>query len=55
MNTADQNRDKDGQPALRVLLVEDDPMVLEIHDTLVSSVPGFEVVGHAATGGRLWT
>ena len=50
MNTADRNCDKDGQPALRVLLVEDDPMVLEIHDTLVSSVPGFEVVGHARDG-----
>lgn len=50
MNTADQNRDKGGQPALKVLLVEDDPMVLEIHDTIVSSVPGFEVVGHARDG-----
>ncbi|MDD2202231.1 MAG: response regulator [Firmicutes bacterium] len=50
MNTADQNHDKDGQRTLKVLLVEDDPMVLEIHDTVVSSVPGFTVVGHARDG-----
>lgn len=50
MNTADQNHNKDEQPTLKVLLVEDDPMVLEIHDTIVSSVPGFAVVGHARDG-----
>ncbi|HAI85791.1 MAG TPA: two-component system response regulator [Firmicutes bacterium] len=40
----------DAQLALKVLLVEDDPMVLEIHDTIVSGVPGFTVVGHARDG-----
>jgi two-component system response regulator DctR len=50
MNTADQSQDKDTQPALRVLLVEDDPMVLDIHDTIVSRVSGFTVVGHARDG-----
>ncbi len=50
MSRADQSYNRDGQPMLKVLLVEDDPMVLEIHDTIVSTVPGFTVVGHARDG-----
>ncbi|MEA4884003.1 MAG: response regulator [Clostridia bacterium] len=50
MNADDRNQGEAERPTLRALLVEDDPMVLEIHESIVSSVPGFTVVGHARDG-----
>lgn len=50
MDVVDRSQGKGAQPMLRVLLVEDDPMVLEIHDTIVSGVSGFTVVGCARDG-----
>lgn len=35
---------------IRVVLVEDDPMVLEVNGGFVAAVPGFTVVGTARTG-----
>ncbi|GEA15345.1 MAG: two-component system, CitB family, response regulator DctR [Moorella sp. (in: firmicutes)] len=36
--------------AVGVFIVEDDPMVLEIHRRFIESVPGFQVVGAAQDG-----
>ncbi len=36
--------------AIRVVIVEDDPMVIEINRSFVQEVPGFEIVGEAKTG-----
>ncbi|GIP39302.1 putative C4-dicarboxylate response regulator DctR [Paenibacillus sp. J31TS4] len=38
------------ETAIRVLLVEDDPMVQEVNRQFVERVPGFEVAGIAASG-----
>ncbi|MCF4152179.1 response regulator [Dethiosulfovibrio sp. F2B] len=35
---------------IRVLIVEDDPMVMDIHKRFVLSIPGFELVGLGANG-----
>lgn len=35
---------------IRVLVVDDDPMVARLHGTLVARMPGFEVAGVAHTG-----
>ena len=35
---------------LRVLIVEDDPMVMDIHKRFTMSIPGFSVVGLACNG-----
>jgi response regulator of citrate/malate metabolism len=37
-------------PAVRVLVVEDDPVAAEAHAAYVARVPGFVVVGRASTG-----
>jgi len=34
---------------LKVLIVEDDPVALRLHDALVSAQPGFTVIGNAGT------
>lgn len=39
-----------GSAAIGVLIVEDDPMVVEVNKSFVSAVPGFQVVGVARTG-----
>ncbi|MBE3554257.1 MAG: response regulator [Thermicanus sp.] len=38
------------QDPIRILLVEDDPMVLEINRSMVQKIPGFNVVGTANDG-----
>lgn len=38
----------------RTLIVEDDPMVADLHRRLVSKVPGFAVVGIAETAEEAW-
>ncbi|MBD0383341.1 response regulator [Paenibacillus sedimenti] len=35
---------------VRVVLIEDDPMVLEVNKQFVEQVPGFEIVGTASNG-----
>lgn len=37
---------------IRVVLVEDDPMVLEVNGGFVAAVPGFTIVGTARTGAQ---
>ena len=39
-----------GEPALRVLVVDDDYMVARVHSAFVARTPGFEVVGTAHDG-----
>lgn len=34
----------------RVVLIEDDPMVLEVNRQFVERVPGFEIVGTSSNG-----
>ncbi len=34
----------------RVLIVEDDPLVLDLHQKFVSTMEGFQVVGTASSG-----
>jgi two-component system response regulator DctR len=46
------NRVKD---EIRVVIVEDDPMVAEIHRRFISSMPGFSVAGLAADGEKAMT
>lgn len=36
--------------AIRVVIVEDDPMVIEINRSFVREVPGFEIIGEAKNG-----
>lgn len=37
---------------IRVLIIEDDPMVIEVNTQFVNNVPGFQVCGTAKTGGE---
>lgn len=44
------NKRRKGMESIRVLIVEDDPMVMEINAEFITKLPGFELVGKAYNG-----
>jgi two-component system response regulator DctR len=50
MARAKMNKRRKGMEAIRVLIIEDDPMVMEINAEFVSKLTGFELVGKAYNG-----